>query len=106
MTKAEAINAMYGGKKVTHRYFTDEEYIYMVGDEIYSEDGVHHTEFWKIHYSIEYQTDWELFEEEEKFISQDDLWNEVENIMSNPDKSLGTKIAYLKTKYELKQIFK
>lgn len=31
----------------------------------------------------------------------DNLWDEIEKIISNPDISMGTKIAMLKAKYSL-----
>jgi hypothetical protein len=39
MTRDEAIRAMKYGCKVTHTYFTDEEYIYMKDSNIFSEEG-------------------------------------------------------------------
>ena len=38
MNKIEAIEAMKQGHKVTHEWFTDEEYIYMIDGEIYDEN--------------------------------------------------------------------
>lgn len=61
MTKQEAIQAINEGKKVTHRYFTSEEYIFLKDGKIYSEDGVHHTSFWELHQDTPYDTDWEIF---------------------------------------------
>jgi len=39
LTKDEAIRAMLDGYKVAHRYFSDDEYIYMVNGVIKTEDG-------------------------------------------------------------------
>ncbi len=39
MTRDEAIRAMNYGCKVTHSYFTDDEYIYMEDHDIISEEG-------------------------------------------------------------------
>lgn len=39
MTREEALQAMINGEKVTHRYFTSDEYIYMKGGNIFSEEG-------------------------------------------------------------------
>jgi len=39
MTATEALLALYEGRKVTHRFFTDEEYIYMKNHDIYTEEG-------------------------------------------------------------------
>ncbi len=62
MTKEDALIAMQNGKKVTHRYFTDNEYMYMENDMIFSEDGVHHkwSEFWDLRSSEDWETDWEI----------------------------------------------
>jgi hypothetical protein len=48
MTRDEAIEAMKKGWKVTHEYFTPEEWITMRGEKILLEDGVECTqeEFW------------------------------------------------------------
>ncbi len=39
MTKEAAIELMHAGKKVTHTYFTDEEYLHEKNGEICTEDG-------------------------------------------------------------------
>lgn len=41
MIRAEAIQAMRDGDKVTHSYFSPEEYLFMEKEEVSSEDGVH-----------------------------------------------------------------
>lgn len=46
MTKQEAIWAMEEGKKLRHRYFTSDEYIFQNNLHIFSEDGVRHDQFW------------------------------------------------------------
>ena len=66
MNKSEAIKAMLSGKKVTHNYFSDDEWMMLNnGDEneYLFEDGViiSATEFWKIRSAIEWLTDWEIF---------------------------------------------
>jgi hypothetical protein len=40
MTKQEAIQAMTAGRKVTHTYFTDNEWVSIKGDVFVFEDGV------------------------------------------------------------------
>lgn len=49
MTKQEAINHMKAGGKVTHRYFTDGEWMTQKYHVIYFEDGVQmrEWEFWE-----------------------------------------------------------
>lgn len=62
MTKQEAIFAMIRGEKVTHRYFTSDEYIYMNRQEIYSEDGVNHgVTFWHYRQGEEWKKDWQIY---------------------------------------------
>ena len=48
MNKEEAIKAMQEGKKVTHRSFTDEEWMTMKDGKILTEEGYTHPfeEFW------------------------------------------------------------
>jgi hypothetical protein len=50
MTRDEALQAMKYGCKVTHNYFTDEEFIYMKDRNIFSEEGYDfggiYDEFW------------------------------------------------------------
>lgn len=36
-----------------------------------------------------------------KTVTQNDLWSQAEVVLANPDKSLGTKIAYLNSKFIL-----
>jgi hypothetical protein len=48
MNKEQAIEAMQEGKKVTHEYFTSNEFMTMKGNKIVFEDGyaVRPLEFW------------------------------------------------------------
>lgn len=48
MTKEEAKQAMREGKKVTHVYFDDNEWMTMQGDNVLTEEGYLHDadEFW------------------------------------------------------------
>lgn len=48
LTKAEALQAMKDGNKVTREYFSSDEYIYINLDTrlIQSEDGFNFTEWW------------------------------------------------------------
>lgn len=49
MTKQEAIGHMKEGRKVTHRFFTNDEWMKMEGNKIVLEDGVtcDPEEFWR-----------------------------------------------------------
>jgi len=71
MTRDEALQAMIDGEKVTHRFFTSDEYIYMIAQDIYMEDdvcvGTTTQHFW-----VErggrlggeaWETDWSIYEE-------------------------------------------
>lgn len=64
MTKAEILQELANGKKVTHRYFTDNEFLFINEKEFYEfEDGVTQTgeQFWLIHKNEAWLIDWELF---------------------------------------------
>jgi len=67
MTKNEAIEAMHKGEKVTHRYFSDEEFVYMKGHDrrtVWTEDGAHIAAsiFWDDRAGDAWETDWSLFD--------------------------------------------
>ena len=70
MTREEAINEMSNGKKVRHKYFSDNEYIQMDkhSGNIFSEDGVcwgHlYDEPMEIRKGGFWENDWEIFKEE------------------------------------------
>lgn len=66
MTRDEAITAMKYGCKVTHTYFTDEEYIYMKDHNIFSEEGYDFgtvfAEFWyEKSNNICFDDGWDIF---------------------------------------------
>ena len=70
MTKEEAIQAMLDGKKVTHRFFMDDEYMFLCDkiNNVYQfEDGVEidAQKFWgmKMENIEDWEEDWEIFEE-------------------------------------------
>lgn len=67
MTKQEAIEAMKAGKKVTHVYFTDEEWITMEGNVIIDENGYHFDPdlFWFDRKSEAFNTGWSEFKKSE-----------------------------------------
>ena len=52
MTREEALQAMIDGHKVTHRFFTSDEFIYMKAQDIYTEEGYNmgtvNSEFWRM----------------------------------------------------------
>ena len=64
MTRAEAIKAMREGKKVTHKYFTPEEWATQKDGMVLLEDGVECSpiEFWAYRRSPMFDNDWELWQ--------------------------------------------
>lgn len=65
MNKEEAIQAMQEGKKVTHRYFTPDEWMTMRMGMVVLEDGVVCTpqEFWQWRTDSVWNNGYKLFEE-------------------------------------------
>ena len=63
MTKAEMLVALKKGKKVTHKNFMDDEYMYLEDGMIVFEDGISVTEeeFWIGRRDYDWLTDWELY---------------------------------------------
>jgi len=63
MTKAEAIQSMSEGKKVTHRHFTPDEWATMENGQIVLEDGVRCSpfEFWRWRMTPSFEDGWEIF---------------------------------------------
>ena len=66
MSKDDAIKAMRNGKKVTHPFFTSDEWISMEGNKIVCEDGCRHNfyEFWSIRTNLGFLAGWEIFDKE------------------------------------------
>ena len=63
LTKEQAIALMKQGKKLTHRYFSDDEWITMRGNIIYMERGQEcwASEFWRDRQGEQWETDWSLY---------------------------------------------
>jgi hypothetical protein len=63
MTRAEAIKAMREGKKVTHKYFSPEEWATQENGQIVLEDGVRCEpfEFWRWRQMSIFDNDWKIF---------------------------------------------
>jgi protein involved in sex pheromone biosynthesis len=63
LTKSEAIEALSQGKKVTHRYFTPDEFIYEEGNYYVDENGyrVKPELFWFDRRSEAFETGWSLY---------------------------------------------
>ena len=49
MTREEARQAMIDGKKVNHRNFTRDEYLYMDASKIMTEDGFFYGDLFELH---------------------------------------------------------
>lgn len=66
MTKSEAIIAMKEGLKVTHRYFTDDEFITMKFNKIIDENNYSFCpeEFWMYRTNPWFDSGWSLFKEQ------------------------------------------
>lgn len=63
LSKSEAIKALAEGKKVTHRYFTDDEFIYQEGDYYVDENGYRFKPelFWWDRKSEIFEIGWSLY---------------------------------------------
>jgi hypothetical protein len=66
MTKQEAFRAMTLGHKVTHKYFSSNEYIYMKGYHMYTEEGYTFDDGWDDRCGENWQTGWNIWEEKIK----------------------------------------
>lgn len=64
LTKEEAIEALQQGKKVIHKSFTDNEFIYMKDGDLCDETGLilDYFEFWKDRSTEPFLTDWSIIE--------------------------------------------
>lgn len=62
MTKLEAIAAMQEGKKVKHRYFSDDEFITMKYGAIIDENGYTLRDFWLYRKTFDWESGWEIVE--------------------------------------------
>ena len=66
MNREEAIRAFKQGKKMTHRMFSDGEFVFLNADGMYEfEDGhkMSHFDFWQMRNSATFQNDWSEVEE-------------------------------------------
>lgn len=66
MTRPQALEEMKNGKKIKHKYFSNEEFIYMDGTIIMSEDGYNFCDWWET-YGKELGNDgWDIYEDDKK----------------------------------------
>lgn len=61
MTKDEAIIAMKSGQKVTHEYFSSNEYLYIEYDIIRTEEGYDFDHEWDRRKGPEWQRGWRIY---------------------------------------------
>lgn len=64
MTREEAIEQMKQGKKVTHRYFSNDEWMTIENGKFLLEDGVRISfeEFWLYRYQDSWKDGYEIYE--------------------------------------------
>jgi hypothetical protein len=64
MTRDEALKELKSGKKITHTYFTSDEYLFQRADVIFTEEGYEVTpEFWDLRSSKSWDEGWEIYKE-------------------------------------------
>lgn len=63
MTKVQAVDAMKAGKKVSHKYFTSEEWMTIEEGMFLFEDGnrCHMKQFWETRYEDWWNSDWRIW---------------------------------------------
>ena len=60
MTKSDAYIQMKLGNKITHTYFTSNEYLYMENDTIFTEDSYRFNDEWNRRTDAIWQSGWEI----------------------------------------------
>lgn len=62
MTRQEAQQALEQGHKITHYYFSHEEFIYKKDERLFFEDGIQtdEAEFWNIRNTAIFDDRWEI----------------------------------------------
>ena len=61
MTKEEAYIAMKAGNKITHMYFSPDEYLYIKHGVMYSEEGYNFEKGWKDRSEECFKNDWRIY---------------------------------------------
>lgn len=88
MNKRQAIEAIYAGKKLTHRLFTPKEWVRMEKDNLVSEDGylLSFSEFWRLRTGDSWNEDWEIFKEDILSTAEDHhLWDRFDEKMAQEE---------------------
>ena len=73
MTQQEARQEIRRGNKVTHRFFSEDEYLTLNerGQEVTEEGYVLDAHFWMMRLAPKWQTDWSLFSEVKKEVESE-----------------------------------
>lgn len=76
MNKVEAIQAMRAGKRVRHRFFSDDEFVTMVGDLIVDENGYEfsQTMFWNDRTTEVWENDWEIVPDKNMSVAESNAY--------------------------------
>ena len=63
MNEQEMLEAVRAGQKVTHRWFSDDEWMTMENEMFVFEDGVRcsQEEFWKYREGLGFREDWSIY---------------------------------------------
>jgi hypothetical protein len=62
MTREEAYNSMMAGEKITHQYFSKDEFYEVKDGRVFAEDGVNHTKvFWSGDQYSWRENGWEIY---------------------------------------------
>jgi hypothetical protein len=61
LNRDEALKSMQEGYKVTHEYFSDDEYLYITDEKMYSEEGYRFEEGWEMRKGGYWEEGWRIF---------------------------------------------
>lgn len=102
MTREEAKTAINEGKKVTHCYFTMDEYVYLKDGNYWFEDGVHCSpkSFWELRNGSHFNDGWEIYETTADLNPIIILQKEIENL-KHDNFFLGNQVIALKKENEM-----
>lgn len=60
MNRNQALAAMKEGKRVSHRWFSNDEYLYMENSKMFSEEGYRFEEGWEMRKGDSWEEDWDV----------------------------------------------
>ena len=93
MTREEAKQALAEGKKITHMYFSPNEYVYQQGVMIFTEEGysIDQEIFWRDRARTSFNHGWEIYSDDiivnpetERFIEHFSDTSVYDSIMNTP----------------------